>query len=155
MFTTWQVIFSWCSLVALSLVLHARLQTYLDVLKKAVLLLSVIACWRNFLIKTWQDQDDCLCSCQWLIYKEFLERSLYEWKFFVIQPKGEHASHGHVLRIWEGISHDRARVFIWSAREIWHNRSHFKINPFSQPEGTKRDPEEKFDIILLSDKSDD
>lgn len=49
----------------------------------------------------------------------------------------KHASHGHVLRIWEGISHDRARIFIWSAQEIWHDRSHFKINPFSQPWGHK------------------
>lgn len=115
----------------------ARLQTYLDILKTAVLLVSVITCWRNFLIKNWQDQEDWLFSCQWLIYKKFLERSLYEWRFFFIQPKGKHASHGHVLRIWEGISHGKARIFIWSAQEIWHNRSHFKINSFSQPWGYK------------------
>lgn len=44
--------------------------------------MSVITCWCNFLIKNWQDQEDWLCSCQWLIYKKFLERSLYEWGFF-------------------------------------------------------------------------
>lgn len=53
-------------------------------------------------------------------------------KLLRIQQKEEHTSRGHVLRIRAGISHDQASAFIWSALEIWHNRAHFKINPFSQ-----------------------
>jgi len=59
----------------------------LPILKKAMLLKSVIACWRNFLIKNWQDDENWLCSCEWLIYMKLLERFLYEWRFFISQPK--------------------------------------------------------------------